>query len=286
MKLALAETGHLTMTIKSKISLISKEILSIQASLNGLSFCVLDITQNEIIFFKELIFEGQKKPLEIEKILVNEFKTNLNLQKEFKKVNLIHYNNLCTFVPKGLFDENKLVDYLKFDNKIFESDFVVSDEVNVIEAKAVYVPFVNLNNFFFECFGSFEYYHANVILLNKILNQPISITENLYCNVSNSTFELIYIKEGKLNLYNSFQYNTTEDFIYYILFSIEQLKLDTESIKLVLLGNIKVNDTLYSILYKFIRNVSFWEESITHVISEKYKEKINNYNHFSLLNSF
>ncbi len=64
--------------------------MSIQVSLSGLSFCVLDITQNDIIFFKELIFKGQKKPLEIEKILVNEFETNLYLKKDFKQVNLIH----------------------------------------------------------------------------------------------------------------------------------------------------------------------------------------------------
>jgi hypothetical protein len=286
MKLAPAETGHLTMIIKSKINLISQEILSIQASLNGLYFSILDTVDNEIIFFKELIFKSQKNPLEIEKLLVSEFETNLYLQKDFRKVIFIHSNNLCTFVPKSLFDESKLIDYLKFDNKIFESDYVVADEVSGNDIMAVYVPFVNLNNFFFDCFGGFEYHHASSIFLNKILNKANTKTNNLYCNVALSSFELIYIKEGKLNLYNSFEFNTLEDFIYYILFTIEQLQIDSESISFVLLGNINENDSFYNTIYKYVRNVSIWDENTTHSISETYKNTVKKHNHFSLINSF
>ena len=106
------------MKIKSNINLLSNEILSIQASLNGLSFCVLNTTESTVVFFKELQFNSQKNPLEVEKIIAHEFETNLFLQKEFKKVNLIHQNNICTFVPENLFEVEKSAEYLKFNNKI------------------------------------------------------------------------------------------------------------------------------------------------------------------------
>ncbi len=278
--------GQDTMTKNSNINLLSNEILSIQASLNGLSFCILNTIENSIVFFRELKFNAQKNPIEIERILLNEFETNLFLQKQFRKVNLIHQNNICTFVPENLFQNEKSADYLKFNNKIFETDFIANDVIKNKKITAVYVPFVNLNNYFFDLFGSFEYHHSSAIFVNKILERSTSLTNALFCNVKISSFELLYVKNGELNLFNSFEFNTKEDFMYYILFSIEQLGLDTNTIELKLFGDIKLEDEIYNLLYTYIRNVSFDINIDSISISNTYKNTINTHNHFSLLNSF
>jgi len=279
-------TGQDTMTKRSNINLLSNTILSVQASLNGLSFCILDTIENNILFLKELHFDEQKNPLEIEKLLVAEFETTTLLQQEFKQVNLIHQNNICTFVPKGLYDENNLIDYLKFNNKIFESDYIVADEIATKEIMSVYVPFVNINNFFFDRFGSFEYHHASTIVVKQLLQLATTNTNKLYCNVSPTSFELIHIKNGELNIFNSFEFDTKEDFIYYILFTIEQLQLDTETIDLILLGDIGLDDELYSILYQYIRNISFGSRNTQFIARDIEQKPKYGYNHFSLLNSF
>ena len=274
------------MTRKSNINILSNTILSVQVSLNGLSFCILEITENNIIFLKEIQFDKQENPIQIEKLLKDEFENNIILQQEFKKVNLIHQNNICTFVPKGLYDENHQTDYLKFNNKIFESDFIATDEIISKEIMAIYVPFMNINNYFFELFGSFEYQHASTILVQQLLLQATETTNKLYCNVSPTSFELIAIKNGELNLFNSFQFDTKQDFIYYILFTIEQLQLNTETIDFILLGNIGLDDELYSILYEYIRNVSFGSRNTQFVVRDIEQKPKYGYNHFSLLNSF
>jgi len=274
------------MTKKSNINLLSNTVLSVQVSLNGLSFCILDTIENNILFLKEAHFDTQKNPIEIEKIVKEEFDNNTVLQQEFKKVTLIHQNDICTFVPKGLYDENHLTDYLKFNNKIFESDFIATDEIPSKEIISVYVPFVNINNYFFELFGTFEYQHANTILVQQLLNHVTNTTNKLYCNISPTSFELIDIKNGELNLFNSFQFDTKEDFIYYILFTIEQLQLNTETIDFILLGDIGLDDELYSILYQYIRNISFGSRNTQFVVRDIEQKPKYGYNHFSLLNSF
>jgi len=274
------------MTKISNINLLSNKILSVQASLNGLSFCILDPIEKNILYLKETKFDTQKNSLEIEKLLIAAFETTPELQQEFKKVNLIHQNNICTFVPKGLYDENNLIDYLKFNNKIFESDFIATDEIATKEIMSVYVPFVNLNNYFFDLFGTFEYHHANTILVKQLLEIATFKTTTLYCNVSATSFELIYIKDGELNLFNSFEFDAKEDFIYYILFTIEQLKLDAETIDLVLLGEIGLDDETYSILYQYIRNVSFGSRNTQFITRDIEQKPKYGYSNFSLLNSF
>ncbi|MGB1269643.1 MAG: DUF3822 family protein [Flavobacteriaceae bacterium] len=274
------------MTRTNRISILSNKVLSVQVSLNGLYFCVLDTTDNNILLLKKDIFNAQKNPIEIEKRVRETFDTTPLLQQDFKKVNVIHHNNICSFVPKGLYNDTNLIDYLKFNNKIFASDYIATDEITSKSIMSVYVPFVNINNYFFEQFGSFEYHHSATILVKNILQQNINSTTKLYCNVAKNSFELIYVKEGNLNLYNTFEYASTEDFIYYILFTIEQLQLDTETIDFILLGDIGLEDDLYSILYQYIRNVSFGSRHTQFTVTDPEQKPKYGYNHFSLLNSF
>jgi hypothetical protein len=82
-------------------------------------------------------------------------------------------------------------------------------------------------------------------------------------NVLSNLFDIIVMKNGELILCNTYEYRTPEDFIYYILFCLEQLKLNPDTIEFVASGNINQDDDLYTILYTYIRNISF----IEHVIS-------------------
>ena len=104
----------------------------------------------------------------------------------------------------------------------------------------------------------------------------------MYVHVSDHNFEIIIVQNQKLLLYNSFDYNTPEDFIYYILFTAEQLQLDPNNFQLTLLGLINPLDSLYQICYKYIRNVAFLNNT---TISNKGTE-IENRHHFILLNAW
>lgn len=78
----------------------------------------------------------------------------------------------------------------------------------------------------------------------------------MFVHVSETHFEIIVLRNQKLELYNSFEYKTPEDFIYYILFTAEQLFLNPENFKLELLGNISEESPLFQIAYKYVRNTA------------------------------
>ena len=69
-------------------------------------------------------------------------------------------------------------------------------------------------------------------------------------------FEIVVVQNQHLLLYNTFEYKTPEDLIYYLLFTAEQLNLNPEVFKLEFLGNIAEEDAYFKIAYKYIRNVS------------------------------
>lgn len=234
--------------------------LALLVSLNGFSFACFDTISDKIIKLKSFHFNNFKNSNSIEELFMEVFNQNTELSEKYDEIQIIHSNNLNTFVPVALFDHEFMGSYLQYNNKVFETDFFAFDTLEKFEMNNVYIPYVNMNNFFIDRFGSFDYKHAGTILVSKLLEYSKNIDERkmfVYC--SETHFEIIVVQNQKLLFYNSFEYKTKEDFLYYILFTAEQLQLNPELFKLEFLGNIDQKSPLYEITYKYVRNVSFMQ---------------------------
>jgi len=75
----------------------------------------------------------------------------------------------------------------------------------------------------------------------------------------------ICIEKEKLRYFNSFQYRTREDLAYYIIFVIEQLGLNPDTITLLLMGNIERESERFELLFRYIRNIRLINKSLTKV---------------------
>ncbi|XCF04884.1 DUF3822 family protein [Tamlana crocina] len=260
--------------------------LSIQISLSGLSFCILNRNIQTVTFLKTVSFGKQLIPFEALDQLKHFFDTESALQHDFNEVRVIHDNNLSTLVPKSLFNEEHLADYLKFNSKILKSDFITFDSIEINRSENVYVPYININNYIYDKFGDFTFKHVSTVLVEEILKTEKNLdTTKAYVNVSSDHFEILIVKNGKLLLYNSFAYRTKEDFIYYILFCLEQLQLSPETTNLIFLGDIDANDDLYVIAYKYIRLVFLGKRE------DNYKydfnaQPVNAHSNYTIIKSF
>ena len=256
--------------------------LSIQFNLDGFSFCIINNTTKETNYFSEYVFkEKQLTPENLLKKIEEIFKTDIHLQKDFSAVLVIHQNNLFSLVPNQYFSEDVLSEYLNFNIKTLATDFIAYDDIESINAKNVYVPYVNINNYLFQNFGEFEYQHHLTILIEKLISANNSDDKKVFVNVSKENYDIVVLENKQLQFSNSFNFQTKEDFIYYILFTFEQLKLDVEKIGLFFTGDIEPESEIYKITYQYIRNVSFLESN-NKIFNELDASKHSNY---ILLNS-
>ena len=76
--------------------------LSIQLSLSGLSFCILERDTNTISSLKQFSFDKKLNPIALLDKLKHVFNTEKVLQNDFKSVFVIHDNGLSTLVPKTI----------------------------------------------------------------------------------------------------------------------------------------------------------------------------------------
>ena len=148
----------------------------------------------------------------------------------------------------------------------------------------VFIPFVNINNYLLDQFSTFNYKHVNTILVSKLLELSKNNDEKqVYVHFSKNKFEIVVVQNQKLLLYNSFDFSTKEDFIYYLLFTTEQLNLNPEHFKVQLLGLISDDSELFEIAYKYIRNVSLLD--VSNIENKNDLSKADNLKHFILLQS-
>ncbi|RNC88605.1 MAG: DUF3822 family protein [Allomuricauda sp.] len=268
------ETGLLFMTkktINTTIDTASKEDfkkLSIQVSLNGLSFCVFDTIQHQVLKSGKRNFKSESTPYLILKELKKLFDEEGITEQNFNEVVVVHRNNLFGLVPKDLFDENELANYLKFNTKLLANDHIVFDEIKNFDMFNVYVPFTNVNNYIFSLFGEFEFKHSGTVLLQILLGlDTLPSTKVCYAYISQNNIEVVVLGQRKPLLYNYFSYKTKEDFLYYLLFIYEQLELDTSEVELKLFGSVEENDELYEMAYQYIKNIAvFTPSNASHIL--------------------
>ena len=125
----------------------------------------------------------------------------------------------------------------------------------------VYIPFTNINNYFFECFGSFDYLHAITLQLEEILqskDQSKDPEVNLF--LRDQSFDLIAHTGERLQGCNTFDYTVPEDIAYHTLFCYEQLGFDLDKDVLKIHGHLTEESDTFKLLYTYVRNINLLTE--------------------------
>jgi hypothetical protein len=255
--------------------------------LDGFSFCVINKTLNEVTALYTYAFPNSSPtPEKHLDNVVEVFNKEKLLQRRYHTVNITHVNELSTLVPKAFFVPEEIKSYIKFSSKVYKNDYIVHDPLVNHDMMNVYIPFVNINNFLLEKFGAFEYKHFSTVLVENLMNTyKFSERPHMFVHICDEHFEIVIIANSKLLLYNSFKYQTKEDFIYFVLFTAEQLKLNPEKFELIFSGNIDKESDLYKIAYTYVRNINLIEIRSKYSFKSNFTEKIKRSN-FTLLNQF
>ena len=137
------------------------------------------------------------------------------------------------------------------------------DELENFDMVNAYVPFVNINNYIFDLFGAFVYKHSGTVMVESLMNNHMGKKPTCYAHVTENQMELTVVSNKKLLLYNSYDFVTKEDFMYYLLFTMEQLRLDTEHVSLKLFGAVEKGDDLYNLCYQYVKDVSLFSPTVS-----------------------
>lgn len=190
----------------------------------------------------------------VEKVLEEEELLHLN----YKHVRLSIAGGHSTLVPNKLYDARKKRELLGFNYQLMDTDVIRADELSSIGSKLIYAIDKDLLALFDDKFPKANLYHAATPLIESLMKDPkVRVQDSLFVNILPSKMDLVHIQNGKFGFYNQFSFNSEEDLIFHILFVCEQLNLNPEKIRVVLLGEVMEKSRVQQVVYKYIRNVEF-----------------------------
>jgi hypothetical protein len=260
--------------------------LSLQLGFDGLSYCVFDIKANRYLAMESYAFQGIHNPAALAEALHELVEGSEVLKNIYKSVQAGIINERSTLIPNAVFEKGRETDYLKFNHFLGKEDVVKVYDLKGLEARNIFAIPIEVVHALEKHFPNVKFNHHSSALLEGLLtsykNQP---EQRIFVHVQASHFELVALKEKELFFYNSFRHQASEDFIYYLLYVCEQLKLNPETAELVLLGEVERNSAIYSIIYKYVRHVRFGARNEIFSYARGFTD-IPDHFHYNLLNQF
>ena len=233
--------------------------LSIQLWLNDLIFTIYNPEKNKFIGIEAYSFPDIENIGQLPSFLGKIVNNRPNFAFPYGKVFLLYQNQYSTLIPEPLFIEDQSKLYLKFNQPVQENNRVVFDSLKNNQAANIYYLPIAVIEKVKDLWPNAKMLHFSTSLIESLsINFKNKVdTKTLFVNLRKDCFDLVYFKENKLHYYNSFEFRTKEDFIYFLLISIDQLKLNPEDVNLIISGNIDKTDDTYNMIHQYIKNYSF-----------------------------
>ena len=239
------------------INLTQSYFLSIQANLNGLSFCILDPVRNKYLtlvhknFSKELVFDEFLNAVE-------EYTDSCELlNQKFKTVKLLWISPKNALIPNELFEKERLKKNFELTQKLDELDEIHYFKLKHIEATSVFAVPNQFASIFTRKFKKIQFYNQQITFIDYINLKYHTDISKISVNVHNEFIDIAVVEHGNFKFYNNFHYKSNSDILYYIMYVINQFKLNTHSTELFISGLVDKKSTILKDLKKFIHTIKF-----------------------------
>ncbi len=244
--------------------------LSILVENDSYSFVIINTVWSKYVVQKYVPLTG-KKLLEGGN---NELATALDgetfFRKPYKSVSIISTTQLSTIIPKRYFEHERAIQYLALNYDLPKGTVSVINNLPKVGAVNVFGLNREVVNVLTQKFPDAKIFHQATPFIYNTLHLPknnAEESEEVSVNFNSEFIDIIVNNNDKLILYNSFEVENDNDKLYFIMLIVKQLQLNTQKIKLLLYGQIKLSSELYQRLQRTIRNVhlaqpiSFFEYS-------------------------
>jgi len=241
--------------------------LLIEISSQGISFMVIN-ADNHCTSLSVYHFEAGTTYDKVASYLKDIAAGQPLLQQPFKKVSFVYAFAVSVLIPHQFMDAtiNKSMLELMYGDTtegIVRSDFINRHNLHNVYSVPKQVDWV-IANLFFQA----KNYHLYSLLAEK--SKPDG--NHLYCIFSTTQITVQLLKEGVLQVMQSFEYKESIDAVYHLLNICERFEVNVNETVVYLNGMIDANSVLYHQLYKYFPHLIFGSLPVTFTYSEEIKK--------------
>jgi hypothetical protein len=239
--------------------------LFISVGEDGFRFIVTNSQDQRCLLIEEYQFFSRLKVQEILACLHKIYDTSLYLKANFWfSINVIVRDSPFTLIPWEYFDENQAEKYLKFTQQQLSNLQIKVNRQKQPNAMNVF----GVDNQFVEWFSqaypnrNINFLHQTQVFIEGIQrqNQGKKGFDQIHVYIEPTYFIIGVWQENKLTLMNIYHYRTAGDFIYFLLFVMDELRLSREDCPVRLYGKINSISEIYKNANTYLNNVRIYNE--------------------------
>lgn len=231
--------------------------LSIQFSLNGFSFSILDLVRGKYVALKHTSLEQEYTYDQKGKKIQEVFYSDPCLQVGYKKTTVLVVSPKSVLIPSSYFKQKDLIQYFKFNYDLQELEEIHFNYIQDIEAYNIFSLPNPVSNVITEKFINAQFYHQGLPLINYYINNSRSDHTCSALSINEDFIDIAVLYGSRLHLYNSYYWSAYEDIIYYLLYVYKQLNLDVSENELHVNGDLENKKELKKMINQYFKKIHY-----------------------------
>ncbi len=235
------------------LNFTSEYHLSIQFSLDGLSFCILDGIQKKYVQLAHHPIVSGDSPL-LAKHIRDFYNNEEKLNRGFKSTHIIFSTQKATLVPSSYFQKEEVdgIFNLNFGDPSHEQ--ILNNSLSPFSGELGFEIPKRLFDFIGEK-------HPNIPITHEcvpfIWNANHTIHSDIFLAVliRKDYIWLVYATKNQLKFINSFSYHSDDDMLYFIMNVVSSMEIDPEKTPILLEGIASKKTTIYHRVRQYIKHV-------------------------------
>ena len=233
--------------------------LTIQFALGGLSYALLDTESHRHIALDSYQSDLLDNSNDLFRTLERSLESKGLNSKAFHSVACIVDNRVNTLVPIPLFNEADQDQYLDFAFQRSNFQTVQADRLDIAGCYNVFAWSKDLKDKILSKWKQAEIIHSSSVFINSVMEKADS--QGVFVHVRNADFDMVIKKDGKLQFFNNFRFNTKDDFAYFLLFAMEQNGLSGQDTPVTFSELILPSSEITELCKHYVRDIHFVKDS-------------------------
>ncbi|TAE48910.1 MAG: DUF3822 family protein [Cytophagales bacterium] len=189
-------------------------------------------------------------------------------KKDWKNVYILPPLQAFTLIPKEFFVADNAAKYLQnIDNKIGNNP-IISNLQQSFEAVNVFNVPKSIYEWGKKNYNNVHFMHITEAFLNQIKDKNTEKNSQMHIFVNEKYLSIAVLNEAEVQFCNVFEYKSSRDFLYFVLFILDELRLDKTNTAIKLYGQINQVAEIYRLLNNYVSQLTLWEGAITIEMSE------------------
>ena len=221
---------------------------------------IVDSETNQCILLEDYVFDPKldnSKKFGVVKFI---FEDHHLLRANFwKAITIIIKNRIFSFVPKALFNENRISSYLNintpFDSSRDEVMLTYHKKLDFVNVFCVPKSIVDLAAGYYPG-KKIKYIHQSSSLINGVISKNDPLHKDMVVYIDRFGLHILVVSDKNLVFYNQYAIKKFSDFLKYIKIVADELNIDLGRDKIILYGYLGENTPHFMELKKTMRELA------------------------------